>query len=411
MPRATTPADKPKETGSLTLNVPDLMTFEGELSREQVDLIKGTIAKDTTDEEFQLFWAQCRRTKLDPFNRQIYAVKRWDSNLGREAMQVQVSIDGQRLVAERTEKYQGQLGPFWCGKDGDWKDVWIADSPPAAAKVGVFKHGFKEPLWGVALYGEYVQQYIPKNSPSGTKPTVTKFWKEKPALMLAKCAEAIALRRAFPMELSGLYISEEMPALAEETNGAGPIPEGFALVSKSDGEVVNTVEQAKAKVQADVAQVKSDMKVQPAPQPATLPQESVGGSNAEAEEGGSPEAQGSEPANEGGSEVAPWTEPAAAAQEQVDDLPLDDGPMPDTTAPEADNDDPELLEQTRQKTWAALQERFYDEDRLKMSQGIKGFFANLKISMGTATTVKQVIWNFNLERCQAILAYLASTKA
>ena len=159
-------------------------------SPEQVTLIKQTIANGATDNELALFLAQAKRTGLDPFNRQIYFIKRGDKGT------IQVSIDGFRVVAERTQEMDGQEVQ-WCDGNGVWADVWLTAEPPAAARVLVYRKGCAKPFPGIALWKEYAQPMSP-------------MWKKMPAAMLAKCAEALALRKAFPHQLSGLYTTDEM---------------------------------------------------------------------------------------------------------------------------------------------------------------------------------------------------------
>lgn len=164
--------------------------------------------EDAGPGDLTVFFHQCQRTGLDPFVRQIYMIGRRTKNQRTQQWEtkqtIQTGIDGFRLVARRAADAAGETIAFqdtlWAGSDGVWTEVWVADGPPAAAKVVVVRDG--RPVPGIALYREYVQ-----TTKDGTPNSQ---WSMRPAHMLAKCAEALALRRAFPQDLAGVYVPEEM---------------------------------------------------------------------------------------------------------------------------------------------------------------------------------------------------------
>lgn len=174
-----------------TLTMSALVKF----NQEQIDLIKSQIAPKATDDELKLFIYQCNRTGLDPLGRQIYAIHRWNKQQNKEVMTIQPSIDGFRVIAERSKDYGGQDEPVW-GQD---------EKGESFCKVTVYKFrgDTRYPAAvGVAYWKEYVQT-DKEGRPSG-------LWAKMPRTMLAKVAEALALRKAFPDALSGLYTGEEM---------------------------------------------------------------------------------------------------------------------------------------------------------------------------------------------------------
>jgi phage recombination protein Bet len=164
-------------------------------SRDDMHLLRETICKGCTPQDFKLFMMVCQRTNLDPFAKQIYAVPRWDSKLNRNSMTIQTSIDGFRLVAERTGRYAPGRATEYQFEQGK-----------LISATSFTKKQTADGTWHEVSYTAFFEEYCQKTKDG--RPT--KFWHDMPRVMLAKVAEAACLRKCFPMELSQIYTREEM---------------------------------------------------------------------------------------------------------------------------------------------------------------------------------------------------------
>jgi len=184
---------------------------------EQLKVLKQQIAPKCSDTELDYFIEVCKQTNLSPFTREIYAISRetWNPETQRKEpkMSIQVSIDGLRKRAANSGYYDGST-TFWCGEDGKWLEVWLKSTPPSAAKTVVYRKGCGQPFTAVARFDAYKQDF--KGKLSG-------LWEKMPDIMIGKCSEALALRKAFPEQTAGLYASEEMDQASNVTPQAQPI--------------------------------------------------------------------------------------------------------------------------------------------------------------------------------------------
>lgn len=164
---------------------------QNQFSVEQVDALKKMNGwRDVPDAELSVFFHQAQRTGLDPFAKQIYLIGRYSRKNNRMDYTIQTSIDGMRLVADRTGRYAGSDRPRFGEEDGDRYaevTVWKLVGNPAT----------RVSFTGVAFESEFKDERSP-------------MWKKMPKTMLQKTAEAQALRKAFPADLSGIYGQEEM---------------------------------------------------------------------------------------------------------------------------------------------------------------------------------------------------------
>lgn len=168
-----------------------------QFTQDQIQVLKNTMCKGISDNDFMIFSHICKRTGLDPFAKQIYAVARGGK------MTIQTGIDGFRLIAERTGKYAPGREPVYA---------YNAEGKLLSATAYIKKQT-QDSTWhevsATAFFSEYVQIF--NGVPS-------QFWAKMPHGQLAKCAEALALRKAFPQDMSGLYSTEEMDQASNSDN-------------------------------------------------------------------------------------------------------------------------------------------------------------------------------------------------
>jgi RecT family len=223
----------------MTNSISELMAY----SAEDVQAVRNVIAPKAPDEIIRLVLFRCKQLGADPMGKAIYAINRPNKVEGAKAPScpkcskplrkskdggwycwkqadgcglnisddhpavagvgeltednwvLQCSVDFFRSQAESSGDYAGQDGPYWCGADGLWKDVWTSKEKPFAARVGILRKSFAQTLWSTVLMSEYDQ--------------LKNLWKTRYVSMLAKCGEVAGLRRAFPEKLHNLYVAEE----------------------------------------------------------------------------------------------------------------------------------------------------------------------------------------------------------
>jgi phage recombination protein Bet len=211
--------EKGKKNMSVALHQSKVVAID--FSEDKIQLLKNTVCKGATNDELQLFLHVCSRTGLDPFRNQIYAIKRNTKDGAR--MTIQTGIDGFRLVAERTERYAPGKEPTY---EYDQQGKLVAATSYIKKQTA---DGTWHEVSAKAHWDEYAQVYNGKPS---------QFWAKMPHVMLAKCAEAIALRKAFPADFSGIYTTEEM-AQADNTEIVNTAPEKNSEITYVEQDITN----------------------------------------------------------------------------------------------------------------------------------------------------------------------------
>jgi len=229
----------------------------------ELKALKNQYAKEASPEQFELWIAECRNRGLVPVKDvvlQIRATKEWNPDtrqkeFTKKAVHI-TTIQALRKLAERTGKYAGQLPSIWIYLDGSGNRV-ESDIPlpeangsvkprvPWAAKVSVLRKGFEQPITVPARFEAYAQYFSADNAKQ-----LNSTWANRGPEQLEKCAEALALRKAFPEELGGLYLQEEFTDEETVAATAQPSTENVQKPVITGGEeqiIKTTVEKKKGR--------------------------------------------------------------------------------------------------------------------------------------------------------------------
>lgn len=207
--------DEPKEI----IAPAEIKNNEIIFTEEHVKLIKNSVAKDLTEVEFQLFMMMAKRSRLDPLLKQMSAIVFNKENKDRRSVSYITNIDGFRVIAGRT----GHMG----GSDAPAYDI-DAKGYLKSCTVTVYRNDAGKGFSATAFFAEYN--------------TGRNLWAKMPKTMIAKCAEALALRKAFPQDLSGIYTTEEMDQASEPKNVISGV-----LISKEQKDKITELLKQKAR--------------------------------------------------------------------------------------------------------------------------------------------------------------------
>jgi phage recombination protein Bet len=182
-----------------------------------IETLKKTVAVGASDAEFYMFAELCKSTGLNPFKKECWFLK----VNGR--VQIMTGVNGFFTIANRHGAFDGYEWGF-VAPDGTMANEAYPKDDFIGAWAKVYRKDRKVPTTGVAMLKEYDKR-------QGT-------WNQMKRVMIQKCAESVALRKAFPQEMNGLYTEEEMPekfsAHAATEKATQPLGTTGLIVEKGD---------------------------------------------------------------------------------------------------------------------------------------------------------------------------------
>lgn len=221
MPQEQQKRPQPKPQRALTPE--ELQRFsETKFTPSQIQLIwKRKMPVDANLEDFEMFLYVCASKELDPLLGEVFCRLQFERDTGELKLLILDSIHGMLKSADKTKELNGIETTIEVDDGGNI----------ISATATVHRKGCEFPFRATAYWDEYNAN--------------TFIWKQKPRVMITKCATALALRLAFASALAGIYVPEEF-----ERSDNAPAE---ANIEFAVGEIVSDVKTEVQRLDPDVA--------------------------------------------------------------------------------------------------------------------------------------------------------------
>jgi len=190
----------------------------GSFTQTELDTIKGTIAKGTSNEQFSLFVQTCVASGLNPFLNQIYCIV-YNGNSG-PVMSIQIAVEGIVALAKKHPHYKGFLASEV--KENDHFEIDMITGIPVhkvttlqrGKTIGAYCVAYREGMPNISVVVDLDQvSHLINSSVANTK----KMWNDYRDDMLVKSAIKRAFKRQF-----GIEVAEDEPIQGESADNIAP---------------------------------------------------------------------------------------------------------------------------------------------------------------------------------------------
>lgn len=193
---------------------------------EQADAVrtalKSSLYPGASDASVDLVLSYCRAAGLDPMQKPVHIVPMWDSKAREMRDVVMPGIGLYRTNAARTGEFAGmsepEFGPMVTERLGN-RDVTF----PEWCRVTVSRRLPSGHLAQFTAVEYWIENYAIKGGKDQDQ-SPNAMWTKRPRGQLAKCAQAQALRMAFPEATGSMPTAEEMEGKAIIESEATVVP-------------------------------------------------------------------------------------------------------------------------------------------------------------------------------------------